>query len=125
MAYCEKYRKAAVEYKDSGHTFVELREAFKVSSSTYYKWLRYKKEFGCYVPPCTGKQKRRGKIDPDKLMEAVKESPDAYLRELAAIFNCSVNAIHKRLKDQKLTLKKRRLRIQRKAKSKESNTTSR
>ena len=30
MAYSIDYRKRAVEYKDSGHTFKELKEAFKI-----------------------------------------------------------------------------------------------
>ena len=38
MAYSEDYRKRAIEYKDSGHTFGELREAFKIPPRTYYDW---------------------------------------------------------------------------------------
>jgi len=34
MAYSEDYRKRAIEYKDSGHTFGELREAFKIPPLT-------------------------------------------------------------------------------------------
>ena len=86
MAYCEKYRKAAVEYKDSGHTFKELKNTFKISSATYYQWVKYKEEYGCYVPPRQGKLTRKGKIDPEKLMQALEEKPDAYLREIAAEF---------------------------------------
>ena len=40
MAYSKDYRKRAVEYKDTGHTFVELREAFKIPPRTYYDWNR-------------------------------------------------------------------------------------
>jgi transposase len=118
MAYCEKYRKAAVEYKDSGHTFEELKSTFKISSSTYYRWLAYKEEFGCFAPPRNGKLTRKGKIDPEKLMQAYEEKPDAYLREIAAKFGVSVVAVHKREKALKITLKKRRLPTQRKTKKK-------
>ncbi|MCL2193405.1 MAG: IS630 transposase-related protein [Treponema sp.] len=38
MAYSEDYRKRTIEYKDSGHTFGELREAFKIPPRTYYDW---------------------------------------------------------------------------------------
>ena len=38
MAYSNDYRKRAVEYKDSGHTFKELAEAFKIPPITYYDW---------------------------------------------------------------------------------------
>jgi len=34
MAYSNDYRKRTVEYKDTGHTFVELREAFKIPPLT-------------------------------------------------------------------------------------------
>ena len=122
MAYCEKYRKAAVEYKDSGHTFEELKNTFKISSSTYYRWVAYKEEFGCFVPPRHGKLTRKGKIDPEKLMQAYEEKPDAYLREIAAKFGVSVVAVHKRTKDLKITLKKRRLHTRRKTKKKEPST---
>jgi transposase len=122
MAYCEKYRKAAVEYKDSGHTFEELKSAFKISSSTYYRWVTYKKRFNCFVPPRNGKLTRKGKIDPEKLMQAYEEKPDAYLREIAAKFGVSVVAVHKREKALKITLKKRRLPTQRKTKRKELST---
>ena len=36
MAYSMDYRKRAVEYKDAGHTFKELEEAFKIPPITYY-----------------------------------------------------------------------------------------
>ena len=94
MAYCENYRKAAVEYKDNGHTFKELKSTFKISSFTYYRWVAYKEKFGCFVPPRNGKLTRKGKIDPEKLMQAYEEKPDAYLREMAAEFGVSVVAIH-------------------------------
>ena len=119
MAYCEKYRKAAVEYKESGHTFKELKNTFKISSATYYQWVAYKKEFGSFVPPRHGKLTRKGKIDPKKLMKALEEKPDAYLREIAAEFGVSVVAIHKRMKALKITLKKRRLPTQKKTRKKE------
>ena len=122
MAYCEKYRKAAVEYKDSGHSFEELKDIFKISSSTYYRWVAYKKEFGCFAPPKTGKLTRKGKIDPEKLMQAYEERPDAYLREIAAKFGVSVVAVHKREKTLKLTLKKRRSHTRKKMKEREPST---
>jgi transposase len=122
MAYDEKYRKASVEYKKSGHTFEELKKAFKISSSTYYEWVANKKEYGSYVPPKNGKQKRKGKIDPDKLVSAYEEKPDAYLREIAVLFDCSAEAVRKRLKAQKLTLKKRHLPTRKKTAKKDRNT---
>jgi DNA-directed RNA polymerase specialized sigma24 family protein len=47
------------------------------------------------------------------------------LREIAVLFDCSAEAVRKRLKTQKLTLKKRRLPIQKKTKNKEQSTLKR
>ena len=123
MGYCEKYRKAAVEYKDNCHTFAELKATFKISSSTYYRWVAYKEEFGSFVPPREGKFTRKGKIDPELLKKAYEEKPDAYLREIAAKFGVSVAAVHKREKTLNLTLKKRRLPTQKKTREKEPSTS--
>jgi hypothetical protein len=35
MAYEEKYRARAVEFKESGHTFEQLKEVFGIHSHTY------------------------------------------------------------------------------------------
>ena len=40
MAYSMDYRLRAVEYKDEGHTFKELRETFKIPAISYYAWKR-------------------------------------------------------------------------------------
>ena len=34
------FRRRAVAYKDEGHTFGELREAFGIPAQTYYQWKR-------------------------------------------------------------------------------------
>jgi len=114
MAYDEKFRKKAVEYKDSGHTFKQLNEIFGISSSTYYKWKKNKINSGFYVLPQIVKATRRRKIDPDELRKFVKKKPDLFLHEIAEKFNCSAVAIFKRLEQHKIKLKKRRSRIRKK-----------
>ena len=106
MAYDEKYRVRAVSYKDSGHTFKELKETFKITSWAYYQWKKNKEKTGFYVPPKAQKATRNRKIDSEKLLLIIEERPDAYLRELAKNFNCSVTAVHNRLKQLDITLKK-------------------
>ena len=64
--------------------------------------MAYKEEFGCFVPPRHGNLTRKNKIDLEKLMQAYEEKSDAYLREIAAMFDVSVVAIHKREKDLKI-----------------------
>jgi transposase len=109
MAYDEKFRKKAVEYKDNGHTFKQLEETFGITHPTYYKWKKNKEISGFYVLPKAGKFTRKGKIDPNELKKVVEENPDLFLYEIAQMFDCSVVAIHKRLKQMKITLKKRHL----------------
>jgi transposase len=107
MAYSIDYRAAAIEFKQSGHTFVELKEVFKITARTYYQWLELREKTGSLQ--FRNAKERQRKIDPEKLKQALEEKPDAYLRELAAKFDVSTTAIHKRLKKYKITYKKRRL----------------
>lgn len=102
MAYDEKFRERAVAYKDNGHTR-QLKEAFGISSRTYYNWKKNKEIAGLFVLKVEQRTRKR-KINPEELIAAVKEKPDIYLWELAEKFN-SVNAIHKRLKQLKITKK--------------------
>ena len=39
MAYSIDYRKAAIEFKQDGHTFVQLKKVFKITAKTYYEWV--------------------------------------------------------------------------------------
>ena len=105
MAYDEKFRARAVEFKDKGHTFKELKEIFGTGSYSYYKWKKSKETKGFYVVK-NEKATRKRKIDPEELISAIEEKPDSYLRELAQRFNCSITAVHKRLKQLKITCKK-------------------
>lgn len=104
MAYSDDYRKRAIEYKDSGHTFGELREAFKIPARTYYDW---KQKFADGYYDTKVKRIRRRKIDREKLRQAVAEKPDAYLRELAEQFSCTAVAVFHMLKKLGITLKKK------------------
>ncbi len=101
MAYSEDYRKAAIEFKQDGHTFTQLKEVFKITAKTYYEWVELLETTGSL-----NASERKGKIDMEKLELAIKEKPDAYLRELAAQFGVSTTAIHKKLKKHKITYKK-------------------
>jgi transposase len=121
MAYDKKFRERAVLFKDSGHTFEELKKVFGICHHTYYKWKKNKETTGFYVSKSTEKVTRKRKIDPQELVSAVEEKPDAYLRELAEKFNCSITAVHKRLEQLKITYKKRHSPIQKNPKKQERN----
>ena len=121
MAYDEKYRAQAVAFKDSGHSFEELRKVFRIYGAAYYRWKKLKEENGFYAPKSREKLTRKRKVDPEKLKVVLAEKPDAYLRELADMFHCSTVAIYKRLKKLGITLKKRRLPIPKNRKKIERN----
>lgn len=123
MAYDEKFRQRAVEYKDDGHTFKEFTRIFGVNSQSYYNWKRLKKATGFYAPKATKKATRKRKIDTEELKSALKEKPDAYLRELAEKFCCSIPSIHQRLKQLNITYKKRRSHTLKNQKQPERNTS--
>jgi transposase len=114
MAYSIDYKKRAVEYKDKGHTFDELREAFGIQPVTYYQW-KERLENGYYEKKHT--RERLRKIDKDVLRHAVANKPDAYLYELAQIFGCTPQAVFYMLEKLKITLKKRPLPIVKNPKS--------
>lgn len=74
-----------------------------------YKWENQLKEEGNLKKHPIKRSFR--KIDPEKLKEYVRANPDAYLREIADVFNCSSTAVRKSLKKLNITRKKRPLTI--------------
>ncbi len=100
----EDIRKRTIEYREEGHTLEETRKTFKVSIKTIRTWEKKLKEEGTLAKKPLNRSFK--KINPDKLIEYVKEHPDAYLREIAEEFSCSINAISKTLKRLKITRKK-------------------
>jgi len=108
MAYSIDFIKRAVAYKQEGHTFKQLREAFDISSQTYYQWEE-KLQNGHYDTKI--KRERSRKIDKELLKQAVAEKPDAYLHELAQPFGCTPQAVFYMLENLNITHKKRPLPI--------------
>jgi len=108
MAYSIDFIKRAVAYRQEGHTFEQLREAFDISSATYYDWEEKLNNghFDIIV-----KRERRRKIDKQALKQAVAEKPDAFLKEYAQQFNCTSTAVFYALEKLNITRKKRRLPI--------------
>ena len=104
MAYSADFRKAAVEYKDNGHTFLELKEVFGITNKTYADWKKLHEETGSYEKRKVTRKPR--KIDLERLKKALEEKPDAYLYELAEPFGCSKQAVFRALKKLKITYKK-------------------
>jgi len=108
MAYSIDFIKRAVAYRQEGYTFAQLREAFDISSATYYDW-QAKLNNGHF--DITVKRERHRKIDKEALIKAVEEKPDAFLKEYAEQFNCTATAIYYALEKLNITRKKRPLPI--------------
>ena len=103
MAYSKDFKKRAVAYKQEGHTFKQLKEAFGIPSETYYQW-KEKLESGYYE--ITIKRERKRKIDKEVLRQAVVDKPDAYLKDLAKQFGCTATAVFYAL--EKLDIKRKK-----------------
>ena len=106
MAYDEKFRAKAVQYKDEEHTFVELKKVFGITSRSYYEWRQNKEQSRFYILPKEGKVTRKRKIDPAELKKVIEETPDLFLKEIAEKFDCAISSVHERLKILKITHKK-------------------
>jgi DNA-binding transcriptional MocR family regulator len=77
-----------------------LRDVFKITPRTYYQWIEILETSGSVKIEI---KRTRRKIDPDALKKAIEEKPDAYLRELSKMFNCSASAVYRRLVNLGLT----------------------
>jgi transposase len=106
--YSIDFIEKAVAYRQKGHSFEELRDAFGIPSATYYDWAE-KLENGHYDVKI--KRERHRKIDKKALEKAVAETPDAFLKEHAKLFNCTPTAIHYALEKLNITRKKRHIPI--------------
>ena len=96
MSYPLSFKKRAIEYRRSGHSAQETQDTLQVSISTIYRWERQLKEQGHLgSKPLVRPPK---KIDPEALRSYVSAHPDAFLKEIAQEFNCSITAIQKALK---------------------------
>jgi transposase len=106
MAYDEKYRKRAVEYRMEGHTIEETVKTFKICASSLREWTKKYKETGEIKNKVLTRKHK--KIDPAELEAYMEKHPDAYLSEIAKVFGCWPSAVEKALKKLKITRKKKR-----------------
>jgi len=104
MAYDIKYRRRAIEYWGEGNSKRKTAVLFKVSASTLQEWKSQLKETGTLASKKRKETWR--KIDPERLKKYNEEHPDAYLREIAAEFHCSIHAVEKALERLKISRKK-------------------
>jgi transposase len=109
MAYDERFRGQVIKYKEAGHAFKEMHEAFGVDAGRYYSW---KKLFaGTGSLKCRLPSERNRKINKKELRRLVDEHPDWYLKEFAEKLNVCFQAVQQMFKKLGITRKKKHLPI--------------
>ena len=99
MSYSIDLRERVVGYVRGGGSRTEAARLFQVSRMTLYRWLG-----AADLHPKPSKTRRR-KLDKAALAAHVRDLPDALLRERAAHFGVTTNAIWVALKKLKITKK--------------------
>ena len=88
MSYSIDYRRRVTSFVHEGGSKAEAARLFRVHPSTIYEWLKRGDDLSPRPAPT-----RKRKIDKAALERHVDTHPDALLRERAAYFGVSVNAI--------------------------------
>jgi transposase len=104
MAYDERFRRRVIKYKEAGHTFKEMHEAFGVDAGRYYSSKKLLAETGSlkfHLP-----SERNRKINKEELRRLVDEHPDWYLKEFAEKLNVCFQAVQQMFKKLGITRKK-------------------
>ncbi|MCB0375882.1 MAG: helix-turn-helix domain-containing protein [Sinomicrobium sp.] len=100
MAYGIDYRRRVLSFVSEGGSKLEAARLFKVHPDTIYEWLKRGEDLSPR-PAMT----RKRKIDKTALARHVKEHPDALLRERAAVFKVTPEAVFYALRAMKIVKK--------------------
>ncbi|MET3557514.1 transposase [Streptococcus rupicaprae] len=104
MAYGIDFRKRVISYVQSGHSKQETCALFGISTNTLYLWEKQLEKEGHLHQKSRARPPR--KLPLEQLECYIQEHPDAFLREIAEHFNCSIPSVWAALKKLKMTLKK-------------------
>ena len=104
--YSNDLRNRVLSYYDDNHSQEETIERFSISCSSLKRWLKMRRETGSYLLKARP-AKRKRKLDGEEIKAYLEKHPDAYLREIATIFEVSVSAVWYACQRHKLTRKKR------------------
>jgi len=106
MVYSLDLRKRALNYIANGGTRLEASKIFGVTIPTLANWLSREKQQDL-APKMNGS--KPSKINNEKLKKYIEDYPDSYLREIAVVFNSTLQAVFYACKRLGITLKKRPL----------------
>lgn len=101
MTYSIDYKQRVVSFVNEGGGKLEASRVFKVHPDTIYEWLKRGDDLS--ARPAKTRQR---KIDKEALKRHVKEYPDALLRERAAAFKVTPEAVFYALKSMKIVKKR-------------------
>jgi transposase len=103
MTYSIDLRMKVMQFLKKRHTVKEAAEAFGIAERTIGCWIRKEKDGNL-----AAKKRKKGayKLNEEELKKYIAEHPDAYLREIAAVFKTTLYAIFYACKRLKITLKK-------------------
>lgn len=104
MAYSIELKQKALAYLEQCGNISAVCTAYDISRSTLYAWIK-KQEQGDLS--CQSGGSRGFKVDRDKLKTYVEQNPDAYLHEIATVFDCGTSTIFYALQSLGITHKKR------------------
>lgn len=104
MVYSLDLRKRALNYIANGGSRLEASKIFAVTIPTLANWLSREKQ-NDLVPKMKGS--KPSKIDNEKLKKYIEDHPDSYLREIAVVFNSTLQAVFYACKRLGITLKKK------------------
>jgi len=99
MSYSVDLRERVVSYVRNGGSRTQAARLFEVGRTTLYRWLSAPD-----LHPKPAKERKR-KLDKALLAAHVRDFPDALLRERAAHFGVTINAIWLALKKLSVTKK--------------------
>ena len=96
MAYSIDFRKKVLDYCERTHNIAKATDLFNISRNTIYQWLKLQQKTGKLEHQAKGIQPK--KVDRKKLIAYLEDYPDAYLSEIATVFDCHPTTIHYALK---------------------------
>jgi transposase len=104
MIYSEDLRTRVIKYVQSGGSKAEAARRFDVGLRTIFRWLDAGAGATSGKP---GRKSGRGiRLDRTALKAVLAKQPDLMLKELAAMFGVSINAVHHACKTSGLVRKK-------------------
>jgi transposase len=104
--YSKDFKLAVVQDCKEGGTQIAVAKKFKVGAKTVWLWLKEYEQTGTVSGSFDLSKRQPHKIDNEKLKAFIKENPGVLLKEIAAVFGCTVEGARLAMKRNALTRKK-------------------